>query len=1035
MSRLASRLPAWPFVLLVLAIALLSLLAPSNWRGRFAEPVDVPTERDAARGPGAVYANSADAARADSPGDSPSAGQANELAGTEPLTFVATPVPDPDYAPATPEMVPPASFPPNTTDSTNQTPAGAELAANPPAGTELSTTGPTTSEPAATEPAATGPAVTEPAATEPAATEPAATEPAATDSVQPLTPQPQSVRPNEPATTTLPDAQADAALAATSPVNEVPATSEPAASEPSASESGGGVPSSGKPSGTEPVSGQPQTTEVGAGEQPLNQPAMTPPTPGAGSAGVSEQPANGLRSTDREPAKPADSSQSELPPREKLAEVIDETADLPATGSPTNGTPAIVGSPSTGPNADVAPVELPGVLPAPVALIEELKSFVEQGVLVDWSEAVRTRLEKLSRSPRLDDPVAARLLQDLAQLADQAGPLSLPLGESPERVRVLRAAYGVSRRVAVWNALCELSTIDRSGNDWSLTTTRQLEAAQLAVEVHLARSHYRDLWRNYLCLDKAKELVGSMDEPTTRQRDIARMVLTRLDIDALNESQSQFLSHPVFRNYRSALRAYSRQDVALTDMVQLIERYETTLASLDARRVAHGFQTLRWSPLESEVQAAQPINDHYRNANVRVAISAALINRILPTEHTSMDPVDDVIQSARVQGMSRTSSRLRVFLVPSRLQWRLGLEARGDVESQTESRKGPATFYQDAMANFDARKHVTVDKRGIRTDRAEARAQSSSDLRGLETDFDDIPLFSRLARGIANRQYQEQSQIATAEIESRVADLASQRLDQEVHKRLSDAEGEFQTRWLMPLRNMGLDPTPIDFETTQQRLIVRYRIAALHQLAAHTPRPQAPSSSWLSVQLHESAINNTLDQLGIGGRKLTMQELCDELARKFGRPSPPVPEDIPEDLAVTLAQRDGIRVRCDGGKLRLTLRVAELSQSRQSKWKNFTVQATYVPSPDQRNANLVRDGVIELSSDGKGVGNQFALRTIFSKVLSKNRTISLINHSMAQQPEFADLMVNQFVLSDGWIGIAMAPKPNTARIPYRRSIH
>ena len=233
---------------------------------------------------------------------------------------------------------------------------------------------------------------------------------------------------------------------------------------------------------------------------------------------------------------------------------------------------------------------------------------------------------------------------------------------------------------------------------------------------------------------------------------------------------------------------------------------------------------------------------------------------------------------------------------------------------------------------------------------------------------------------------------------------------------------------------MGLDPTPIDFETTQQRLIVRYRIAALHQLAAHTPRPQAPSSSWLSVQLHESAINNTLDQLGIGGRKLTMQELCDELARKFGRPSPPVPEDIPEDLAVTLAQRDGIRVRCDGGKLRLTLRVAELAQSRQSKWKNFTVQATYVPSPDQRNANLVRDGVIELSSDGKGVGNQFALRTIFSKVLSKNRTISLINHSMAQQPEFADLMVNQFVLSDGWIGIAMAPKPNTTRIPYRRSI-
>jgi hypothetical protein len=712
---------------------------------------------------------------------------------------------------------------------------------------------------------------------------------------------------------------------------------------------------------------------------------------------------------------------------EKLAEVIDETADEGSSEVRPSGPVATNRSIS-------APSELVAALPAPASLMDELEAFGELGLLADWAGAVRVRLERLGQLPRLDDPAASSLLRELAELADQAGLLSLPLGESPERVRVLRTAYGVSRRVAVWTALCQLAAMDRSGNDWSLTTTRQLEAAQLAVEVHLARSQFRDLWRNYLCLDKAKELVGGMDEPTTRQRDIARAVLTRLDVDTLNESQAQFLSHPVFHNYRAALRAYSRQEVALTDMVQLIERYESSLASLDARRVAHGFQALRWSPLEAEARAAQPINDHYRNANVRVAISAALINRILPTDHTSLDPVDDVIQSARVQGMSRTSSRLRVFLVPSRLQWRLGLEARGDVESQTESRKGPATFYQDAMANFDARKHVTVDKRGVRTDRAEARARSSSDLRGLETDFDDIPLFNRLARGIANRQYHEQSSIATAEVEARVADIASQKLDEEVHKRLSDAEGEFQTRWLMPLRNMGLDPTPIDFETTDQRLIVRYRIAALHQLASHTPRPQAPSNSWLSVQLHESAINNTLDQLGIGGRKLGIQELCDELAKKFGRPSPPVPEDIPEDMTVTLAPRDGIRVRCDDGKLRLTLRVAELSQNRHSKWKNFTVQTTYVPSSDQRSANLVRDGIIELSADGKGVGNQFALRTIFSKVLSKNRSISLINHSMAQQPEFADLAINQFVLSDGWIGIAMAPKPNTARIPYRRTI-
>ncbi|MFM7072885.1 MAG: hypothetical protein ACKO38_13940 [Planctomycetota bacterium] len=989
MSRLASRLPAWPFVLLVLAIALLSLLAPSTWRGRFSEPVDMPPARDAARSPDSVYAHDANAARGELSAISELAASHEELNDTGPLSFVATPVPDPDYSQA----------------DSGEAPTAASPAAMPLVEDETSRS----SEPVGTEPQAVEPSI-------------------------PRNPTPQSPATDAPET----EAPTTAALAnppSSNPVGETePTRNEPIPSEPVSPE-----PVPGTPAPNTPAPGTPAPGTPAPGTPTVSMPAVSMPEPAAAdltlpelpqAAPTLEAPMAVIGPLETKP-QATTQDQSELVPnvseakQEKLAEVIDETGTLAPT------TPGLGGPTPSGP----IPATTVTALPSPTVLLEELKAFAEQGILVDWSDAVRIRLERLSGLSSLEDPNAPRLLQELGELADQAGTLSLPLGESPERVRILRAAYGVSRRVAVWDALCSLATTDRSGNDWSLTTTRQLEAAQLAVEVHLARSQYRDLWRNYLCLDRAKELVGAMDEPTTRQRDIARVVLTRLDVDALNESQTQFLSHPVFHNYRAALRAYSRQDVGLSDMVQLIERYETTLASLDARRVAHGFQTLRWSPLDSETQAAQPINDHYRNANVRVAISAALINRILPHEHTSLDPVDDVIHSARVQGTSRTSSRLKVFLVPSRLQWRLGLEARGDVESQTESRKGPATFYQDAMANFDARKHVTVDKRGIRTDRAEARARSSSDLRGLETDFDDIPLFNRLARGIANRQYHEQSSVAAAEVEARVANLASQRLDQEVQNRLSDAEGEFQTRWLMPLRNMGLDPTPVDFETTDQRLIVRYRIAAIHQLAAHTPRPQAPTNSWMSVQLHESAINNTLDQLGIGGRKLTIQELCDELSKKFGRPSPPMPEDIPEDMTVTLAQRDGIRVRCDGGKLRLTLRIAELSQNRHSKWKNFMVQTTYVPSPDQRNANLVRDGIIELSSEGKGVGNQFALRTIFSKVLSKNRTISLINHSMAQQPEFADLMINQFVLSDGWIGIAMAPKPNTARIPYRRSIH
>lgn len=670
--------------------------------------------------------------------------------------------------------------------------------------------------------------------------------------------------------------------------------------------------------------------------------------------------------------------------------------------------------------------------PSPVTLLDGLEELGQAGIAVEWTTAVKRELQRLGRIRRLDDHASSDALARLRGLADIAPQAAEQLAELPSRSQLIRCSYSLSRRVAVWTAVHELAVSGLASDAWTLQATQETAVARAAVDAYLSSTQNGSSWKQYLCVEAARSFEASLDQPTLEQLTLARQILSRLDASSLGDSQAEFLKKPVFANWAATLRQYARERVQLSDLLTLVEQYERTFSQGDSQGLARGFQTLRWSPLEIENRLAQPLNDHYRNANVRVAIAASLINRVLPSEHSTVEAVDDVIRDAHVQGQSQVSSRIRVFLVPDRWQWRLGLEARGDVAAQTESRKGPATFYQDAYSNYDARKHVTVDKRGVRLERAEARARSSSDLRGFETDYDGIPLFNMLARSIANRKYQEESARAESEVEEKVAMLARQRLDEEVQKRLSDAEGEFQQKWLSPLRKLGLDPTPVDFETTEQRLIVRYRLAGTQQLAAHTPRPQAPANSWLSVQLHESAFNNTFDQLRLGGRKVSIDELYRELAVKFDRPAPTIPDDLPEDVTITFAPIEGIRVRCDHGQVHLTLRIAELAQGRGNRWRNFEVRATYVPSTDQREANLVRDGIIELGGERRGLGNQVALRAIFAKVLSKNRPIRLINHSMARQPQLNDLDVNQFVIHDGWIGVAMAPKINTARIPYRQ---
>jgi hypothetical protein len=43
-------------------------------------------------------------------------------------------------------------------------------------------------------------------------------------------------------------------------------------------------------------------------------------------------------------------------------------------------------------------------------------------------------------------------------------------------------------------------------------------------------------------------------------------------------------------------------------------------------------------------------------------------------------------------------------------------------------------------------------------------------------------------------------------------------------------------------------------------------------------------------------------------------------------------------------------------------------------------------------------------------------------VLSRNRKLNVINKQLAEAPELRDQQVTQFVIHDGWIGVALGPK-------------
>jgi hypothetical protein len=314
-----------------------------------------------------------------------------------------------------------------------------------------------------------------------------------------------------------------------------------------------------------------------------------------------------------------------------------------------------------------------------------------------------------------------------------------------------------------------------------------------------------------------------------------------------------------------------------------------------------------------------------------------------------------------------------------------------------------------------------VDRRGIRLFNSEARANANNELQDYETSFDGIPLLGGIVRSIARSQYDDASPRARGEVESRIRGRATSAFDQQVQVKIEQAKRDFKAKLLEPLQKLNVQPTPVDLETTQERLIARYRLAGHEQLSAHTPRPQAPGDSLLSVQVHETALNNILEHLHLHGRSIELREFYKEVTERFNRQGLEVPEELPEGVVVTFAEEDPIRVDCDNGQVRLTIRLKELAHGSR-KWRNFAVRGYYVPDGAQLDANLVRDGIIELIGPGLGFGDQIALRGIFSRVLSKNRKLNLVNNQIAIAPELKDQQVTQFVIHDGWVGVALGPK-------------
>ncbi len=675
--------------------------------------------------------------------------------------------------------------------------------------------------------------------------------------------------------------------------------------------------------------------------------------------------------------------------------------------------------------------------PCPDALLEQLQGLTEPDAVRAWAQRVAQGLGAFDTIPTLEASEVEGQLEQLQQCLAEVDGLSVQGLDPDQQSELLRCRYALQRRVDVWQ---QVHTIAKSTDG---TKPRGVRVQSLSQEISKSAALIKpgtqgDAWRKFLLLDELGQLrQGNSDLLTVQHRELAQKLLARLEHPSLSEVQRHFIRQPAFQQLAEGAREWTTEPIdndGLIALLESLEDYEFGPTETTAGRVASCWNRVVWSADPALQKLETVIATHYRNANVRVAVSETLINQILPDQPIVEEGVAENILGADVRGRSASLTRIWVRLLPDGSQLRLLLEAKGLAASDTSARKGPVTMRSEGESAFSAQKGLRIGQHGVTTSEARASSQGNAQLQGLSSDFDDVPLLGGLVRAMAKGQHERQQPIVNAEVNHRVANKAKRRMDRETEQRLADAEAWLATNVMNPLSQLGLNPLAMHMETTNQRAIMRCRLASDHQLAASTPRPRAHQNSVASCQVHESAINNLVQQLAFDGYQGSLESLYRQLAQRLQRPdSDTLPEDLPDGVTINLPAQDAVRVTCAENRVTVTAHFAKLSDGSRT-WRNFTVRAHYVPQTEGLRAQLVRDGVVELQGERLGIGDQVALRGIFNKVFSQNRPISILPPKVQQRLEGAQVAVDQFVIVDGWIGVSLAADDAEQRVARRKKL-
>jgi len=453
-------------------------------------------------------------------------------------------------------------------------------------------------------------------------------------------------------------------------------------------------------------------------------------------------------------------------------------------------------------------------------------------------------------------------------------------------------------------------------------------------------------------------------------------------------------------------------------LLAALEAFESAPRAAGAAAVRDALAAVSAAPAAAPRGVVRAVRDHYLAPNVRIAVHQDFVSRLLPESTVTTGPLQDFVLGRKVRGTRTVAQSTEVRFVPDASSIRLELLVNGEVASRTVTEAGPVAIHSRGAATFVVRKPVTLSTSGLAFNAAVGTASNESQLATIETSFDSVPIMGSLVRNIARSQHDESRAEATREVNGRIISRACREVDAQAEPRFAEMAERVRRRIWEPLVGLGLEPTPVALETTPTQATFRLRLAGAGQLAAHTPRPRAPDEALLSLQVHESAVNNAAERLGLVGRTMSLEALVALICERLGIP-PRIPDDLPDGVSITFAAEEPLQVECRDGLVHLRVALDALESGRRN-WHGIVARVAYRPVASGPQVVLAREGPVQVGGPGHQGRMEIALRTIFGTVFAKERPVKILPETIAGHSRLADARAVQATCAEGWFALALA---------------